>query len=240
MYNPSAFLITAGALTSIFNFFFGEYYRDRERTYRLWLRIFAYDDRPVIQNPGELCAVMEAKERIYRQAKMFLFIILLTLVGIFVSFQFYSLPYIDPDSAVYQLDARNTWLIFSVIIGIIVGINMVEMIYIRVSFVFRWRYPFLQTRKRVTGLARLSMIWQALECPGRKRASFNMNRIPAVFYEHLDDPRKAFEHCFMASDYDSSYDRFFKKSDQFYTSMKKRGSGLSLSDSKKSKGTGKK
>lgn len=230
MYNPSAFLITAGALTSIFNFFFGEYFRERERTYRLWLRIFAYDDRPAIQNPGELCAVMEAKERMYRQARTFLLIILLTILGVFVGFQLYSMPYIDPQSPSFQHDARSTWLVFTVIIGALVLVNVLEMIYIRTAFIFRWKYPFLQARRRVTGRQRLSMIWQALECPARKIASFNKNRIPGYFYEHLDDPDTAFEHCFMATDYRSSYDRFFKESDRFYSSMKDVGSGLSLSD----------
>ncbi|MBU1247309.1 MAG: hypothetical protein KKB70_01315 [Proteobacteria bacterium] len=238
MYNPSAFLITTGALTSIFNFFFGEYFRERERTYRLWLRIFAYDDRPAIHNPGELCAVMEAKERMYRQARMFLTIMLLTLVGTFMAFQLYSLPYIDSASPNFQTDARNTWIIFSVIIGVIVFINMLEMLYIRLAFVFRWRYPFFQARQRVTGLARVSMIWQALECPGRKRASFNKNRIPAYFYNHLDDPREAFEHCFLASDFNSSYDRFFKESQRVHSSNSNLGTGFSLSDEPKQPGTG--
>ena len=42
MYKPSAFLITAAALTSIFSFFFGGYYKERERAYWFWLTIVAY------------------------------------------------------------------------------------------------------------------------------------------------------------------------------------------------------
>ena len=36
MYEPGAFLISSAALTSIFSFFFGGYFRERERAYRLW------------------------------------------------------------------------------------------------------------------------------------------------------------------------------------------------------------
>jgi hypothetical protein len=42
MYEPGAFLISSAALTSIFSFFFGTYFRERERAYRLWLMIVAY------------------------------------------------------------------------------------------------------------------------------------------------------------------------------------------------------
>lgn len=42
MYKPGAFLISSAALTSIFSFFFGGYYRERERAYRLWLMFVAY------------------------------------------------------------------------------------------------------------------------------------------------------------------------------------------------------
>jgi hypothetical protein len=36
MYRPGAFLISTAALTSIFSFFFGGYYRERERAYRFY------------------------------------------------------------------------------------------------------------------------------------------------------------------------------------------------------------
>ncbi|MBW1753023.1 MAG: hypothetical protein JRJ46_07940 [Deltaproteobacteria bacterium] len=42
MYKPTAFLISAAALTSIFSFFFGSYYKEREQAYWFWLTIVAY------------------------------------------------------------------------------------------------------------------------------------------------------------------------------------------------------
>lgn len=42
MYKSAAFLISSAALTSIFSFFFGGYFRERERACRLWLMIVAY------------------------------------------------------------------------------------------------------------------------------------------------------------------------------------------------------
>jgi hypothetical protein len=42
MYKPTAFLISAAALTSIFSFSFGGYYKARERAYWFWLTIVAY------------------------------------------------------------------------------------------------------------------------------------------------------------------------------------------------------
>ncbi|MEJ2673404.1 MAG: hypothetical protein P8168_14665 [Deltaproteobacteria bacterium] len=45
MYNPSPFLICAAALTSVFSFFFGSYFTEREVAYRMWIRMIAYNAR---------------------------------------------------------------------------------------------------------------------------------------------------------------------------------------------------
>jgi hypothetical protein len=89
MYNPSPFLISTAALTSIFSFFFGGYFREREKAYRYWIRYNAY--KPCESTDVEkrdLCAEFESKERVFRQAKGILKVLLLTLIAEFVIFQF--------------------------------------------------------------------------------------------------------------------------------------------------------
>jgi hypothetical protein len=183
MYNPSPFLITTAALTSVFSFFFGGYFVEREMAYRLWIKLIAYDGR--ISSDEEMkatCAEMESKERMFRQSKALLWLILLTLIGEFVVFQFYSRPYCHPASPAYQPDAYHSYFWFSVIIGVIVLINCLEMLYIRVGCERRRGFPFFRFRWRVTGQQRLYMIWELLECHRLKKPEYGEDRIPRKFY----------------------------------------------------------
>ena len=70
MYNPSPFLISTAALTSIFSFFFGGYYRERERAYRYWLRFIAYNrDAGHKDDRIDICSELESMNRMLFQAK---------------------------------------------------------------------------------------------------------------------------------------------------------------------------
>ncbi len=90
MYNPSPFLISSAALTSIFSFFFGGYFREREKACRYLIGYLAYDVEPGCETETRsLCAELESKDRVFRQAKDLLLILLLTLFVEFVVFQFY-------------------------------------------------------------------------------------------------------------------------------------------------------
>ena len=210
MYQPAPFLITCGALTSIFSFFFGEYFREREAVYRLWLRVFAYGWRPGTEEDAtEFCAEMESRERMFRQARAFLLIMLLTLIGCFAALQGYSRQYISPASPFYSPEHVDTWLIFTAITGLILLINCVEVIYIQLAVQVRYSFPFLRLRRRVTAQQRLSMIWQALGCPACKERIFKGNRIPRRFYRDLEDPGRAFGESFIVSDPDFEVEELF-------------------------------
>ena len=70
MYNPGPFLISSAALTSIFSFFFGGYFRERERAYRLWLMVVAYGKEiPSEKERIDICSELESRDRMFYQAK---------------------------------------------------------------------------------------------------------------------------------------------------------------------------
>ncbi|MCK4840231.1 MAG: hypothetical protein KAS94_15600 [Desulfobulbaceae bacterium] len=183
MYNPSPFLISSAALTSIFSFFFGGYFREREKAYRYWIRYLAYDvDLGREDEVKSLCAELESKDRVFRQAKGLLLILLLTLFIEFVVFQFYSLQFVMESSPLYEPGALHTYIWFCTMIGVIVFINFLEMLYIWVAISPRKGFPFFRLRHRVSGQDRLAMLWQKLDCPCHKSEALNRNRIPESFY----------------------------------------------------------
>lgn len=187
MYNPSPFLISSAALTSIFSFFFGGYFREREKAYRYWIRYLAYDvDLGCEDEVKALCSELESKDRVFRQAKVLLLILLLTLFVEFVVFQFYSLPFIQPSSPLYEPGAMHSYTWFCAMIGIIVFINFLEMLYIWVAVASSKSFPFFRLRHRVSGQDRLAMLWQKLDCPCHKSETLNRNRIPESFYRKYD------------------------------------------------------
>jgi uncharacterized membrane protein len=192
MYNPSPFLITTAALTSVFSFFFGGYFVEREITYRLWIKLIAYDGRTTSDEDMKgICAELESKERMFRQSKALLWLILLTLICEFVVFQFYSWKYYEPGSPFYHPDAYHSYFWFSVIIGIIVMINCLEMLYIRVGLERSRNFPYFRFRKRVTGQERLYMIWELLECHRLKGPEYGQDRIPKKFYRAREKSKEA-------------------------------------------------
>ena len=190
MYNPSPFLITSAALTSVFSFFFGGYFVEREMAYRLWIKLLAYqvEIRPAEERKS-ICAEMESKERMFRQSKGLLWLILVTLIIEFVVFQFYSFKYIDAASPFYHPDSYHTYFWFTVIIGIITLINCLEMLYINVGVEKVEKFPYFRFRKRVTGQERLYMVWQLLDCHNLKIAEHQAAKIPKKFYR--DRPEKS-------------------------------------------------
>ena len=215
MYDPSPFLITTGALTSIYTFFFGEYFREREAVYRLWLRVFAYGWRPETpEERTELCAQMESKDRMYRQGKAFLLIMLITLIACFATLQGYSWKYIHPVSEFYAREHLRTYWFFTAITGLIVLINCIELMYIRVAVQFRFEFPFIRLRRRVTAQQRLSMLWQVLGCPECKQPPFHGSRIPARFYRDMEDPGKVFGASFIVNDPDFDAGELFRNQEK--------------------------
>lgn len=97
MYKPSAFLVATAALTSIFSFFFGLFFRERELTYGMWIKFVAYGAAPLSgDEKKDLCAELESRSRVYYYFKGITAILLVTLIIEFVIFQFYSLGYICP------------------------------------------------------------------------------------------------------------------------------------------------
>ncbi|MBW2466482.1 MAG: hypothetical protein JRF02_04200, partial [Deltaproteobacteria bacterium] len=147
MYNPSPFLISSAALTSIFSFFFGGYFHERQKVYRLWIQHRAFG--VAIPNEDEkkrLCVELEAKDRVFRQAKGLLKILLLTLCIEYVVFHLYSFKYIMSGSPFYEADARHTYLWFSIIISFIVLINIFEMFYIIVAINRKNSFPYFKVR----------------------------------------------------------------------------------------------
>ena len=183
MYNPSAFLISSAALTSIFSFFFGGYFREREKAYRYWIRYLAYEVDPGCDNEiRSFCSEFESKDRVFRQAKGLLLILLLTLFIEFIIFQFYSFQFICKTSPLYEPGALHTYIWFCTMIGIIVLINFFEMLYIWVAFSRSKRFPFFRLRHRVSGQDRLAMLWKKFGCAKYKSEELNKNRIPESFY----------------------------------------------------------
>ncbi len=187
MYSPSAFLISCTALTSIFSFFFGTYYRERERAYRFWLMYVAYGKELESDNEKiDVCAELESKDRMFYQAKGLLAILLLTIILAYMIFQFYSLQYIVKSSPLYEPGAFATYVWFNTIIGAIVMINCLEILYIRVAVDRTEVFPFIRIRHRITGEERLSKVWMVLGCSRLKKPEYDRLRIPRLFYDHRD------------------------------------------------------
>ncbi len=187
MYDPAAFLISITALTSIFSFFFGGYYREREKAYRFWLKYIAYEKEiPSKDEAIDICAELESRDRMFFQAKGLLTILLLTIVLAFVVFQFYSFQYILKSSPLYEEGALRTYLCFNSIIGAIVMINCLELLYIRVAVDKKTSFPYFTFRKRILGQERLSKVWMVLGCSKLKCAEYNAHRIPKNFYDNQD------------------------------------------------------
>ena len=133
-----------------------------------------------------LCAEFESKERVFRQAKGILKILLLTLVIEFIVFQFYSWQYVFQAAPFYEPDAMHSYKMFNAIIGVILLINCFEMVYIRVAVDRRKRFPFFTMRKRVTGQDRLSMLWRKFKCSELKNEKYDDFKIPEKFYQDKD------------------------------------------------------
>ena len=183
MYSPEPFLISSAALTSIFSFFFGGYFKEREKAYQLWIRFIGYET--VMDNEAEakkLCAELESKERVFRQARGLLKILFLTILADCLVFHWYSYGYILPGSPYFEPDAFHSYMGFSTL----VLINCVELIYIRVAWARKSRFPFVGFRHRVTGQDRVSELWRLIDCPKLKEESFNRHRIPERFYKDLE------------------------------------------------------
>lgn len=187
MYDPAAFLISITALTSIFSFFFGGYYHEREKAYRFWLEFVAYGKEiPIDDEAIDICAELESRDRMFYQAKGLLTILLLTIILAFVVFQIYSLQYILKTSPLYEAGALRTYLCFNSIIGSIVMINCLELIYIRVACEKTERFPYFTFRKRIQGQERLSKVWMILGCSKLKKPEYAKQRIPRNFYDNQD------------------------------------------------------
>jgi hypothetical protein len=187
MYKPAAFLISSAALTSIFSFFFGGYFRERERAYRLWLMIVAYGkELPSEKERIDICSELESRDRMFYQAKGLLGILLLTIGLAYLVFQIYSFCYIFKSSSLYQPGAFTDYLWFNTIIGIIVMINCLELLYIRVAVNRIEKFPFFKIRQRVTGQDRLSKIWMILGCSKLKTPEYSQNKIPRSFYDNQE------------------------------------------------------
>jgi hypothetical protein len=187
MYKPAAFLISSAALTSIFSFFFGGYFRERERAYRLWLMIVAYGKEiPSGKERIDICSELESRDRMFYQAKGLLGILLLTIGLAYLVFQIYSFRYIFPFSPLYQPGAFTDYIWFNTIIGFIVMINCLELLYIRVAVDRIKKFPFFKIRQRVTGQDRLSKIWMILGCSKLKTPEYSQNKIPRSFYDNQE------------------------------------------------------
>ena len=187
MYKPAAFLISSAALTSIFSFFFGGYFRERERAYRLWLMIVAYGkELPSEKERIDICSELESRDRMFYQAKGLLGILLLTIGLAYLVFQIYSFCYIFKCSSLYQPGAFTDYLWFNTIIGVIVMINCLELLYIRVAVDRIEKFPFFKIRQRVTGQDRLSKIWMILGCSKLKTPEYSQNKIPRSFYDNQE------------------------------------------------------
>ena len=190
MYKPSAFLIAAAALTSIFSFFFGLFFRERELTYRMWIKFVAYGATPLSGDEKKnLCAELDSKRRMYYYFKGITAILLMTLIIEFVIFQFYSLSYIYPSSPLYEPGAFHSYRWFNTGIGIIVIINCLEILYMRVTVELLDKFPYIKLRPRVEGRERLAILWRLHDCAGAKRPEYNEQRIPKYFYKNSEPPQ---------------------------------------------------
>ncbi|MEA1949405.1 MAG: hypothetical protein U9N83_19160 [Thermodesulfobacteriota bacterium] len=187
MYEPGAFLISSAALTSIFSFFFGGYFRERERAYRLWLKFVAYGKEMPSENEKiGICSELESRDRMFYQAKGLLGILLLTIGLAYLVFQIYSFCHILKSSSLYQPGAFTEYVWFNTIIGFIVMINCLELLYIRVAVDRTEKFPFFRIRPRVTGQERLSKIWMLLGCSKLKTPEYAKNKIPRKFYDNQE------------------------------------------------------
>ena len=187
MYKPSAFLISAAALTSIFSFFFGSYYKERARAYWFWLTIVAYGKEIVSKDEKiDLCAELESRNRMFYQLKGILGILLLTIAIAYLVFQLYSFNYIFKSSSHYIPGAFIEYVWYNTIIGIIVMINCLELLYIRVAVERTEIFPYFLIRPRVTGMDRLSKVWMVVGCSKLKISEYAVNRIPREFYDNQE------------------------------------------------------
>ena len=192
MYKPSAFLISAAALTSIFSFFFGSYYKERARAYWFWLTIVAYGKEIVSKDEKiDLCAELESRNRMFYQLKGILGILLLTIAIAYLVFQLYSFNYIFKSSSYYVPGAFVEYVWYNTIIGIIVMINCLELLYIRVAVEKTKIFPYFLIRPRVTGMDRLSKVWMIVGCSKLKTPEYGKNRIPREFYDNQELYSKA-------------------------------------------------
>ncbi|MDZ7641204.1 MAG: hypothetical protein U5J62_04150 [Desulfurivibrio sp.] len=138
IYDPGPFLISTAALTSILSFFFGNYFRYREKIYSQWIAYIAYDSEVVKTDAKKgLCADLESKERVYSQLKNLMMVLLLTIIVDYLAFQFYSLAYIIPESAHFEDGAWHIYIWYNTIISIIVLINCLEILYLQIAVVFQ-------------------------------------------------------------------------------------------------------
>jgi hypothetical protein len=187
LYSPAAYLIAAAALTSIFCFFFGAFFQEREITYRMWIKYVAYGAAMLSGDERkDFCAELESRRRTYSYFKGITAILLLTLIIEFVVFQFYSYRFIDPRSAFYHPGAFHSYRWYNTAIGIIVIINCVEILYMRVTAQLSKRFPYIKLRPRVEGRQRLAELWRLHECPKAKKPEFNKERIPRYFYSYWE------------------------------------------------------
>jgi len=187
MYRPGAFLISSAALTSIFSFFFGGYYRERERAYRLWLMFVAYGkELPSDDEKIDICSELESRDRMFYQAKGLLGILLFTIGLSYLIFQIYSFYFIFRSSPFYDPSAFSEYLWFNTLIGFIVMINCMELLYIRLAVDRIKKFPFFKIRARVTGQERLSKVWMVLGCSKLKTPEYSQNKIPKKFYDNQE------------------------------------------------------
>ncbi len=187
MYDPAAFLISSTALTSIFSFFFGTYYAERQRAYELWLMFVAYGKEiSQDQDKIDICAELESRDRMFFQARGFLGILLLTIALAYIVFQLYSFQYIFKSSPNYDPAAYSDYVWFNTIISFIVMINCLELLYIRVAICKSSSFPFVKLRQRVTGRDRLSKVWMLLECSQIKKRKYSSKQTPRAFYENQE------------------------------------------------------
>ena len=187
MYRPGAFLISSAALTSIFSFFFGGYFRERERAYRLWLMFVAYGKELISDGEKiDICSELESRDRMFYQAKGLLGILLLTIGLSYLVFQIYSFCFIFRSSTLYDPSAFTEYVWFNTLIGFIVMINCLELLYIRVAVDRTEKFPFFRIRHRVTGQERLSKIWMVLGCSKLKTPEYGQHKIPRKFYDNQE------------------------------------------------------
>jgi len=188
IYSPAAYLIAAAALTSIFCFFFGAFFQEREITYRMWIKYIAYGATVLSGDERkDFCAELESRRRTYYYFKGITAILLLTLIIEFVVFQFYSYRFIDPRSPFYHPGAFHSYRWYNTAIGAIVLINCIEILYMRVKAEYIDKFPYIKLRPRVESRQRLAELWRLHECPKAKKPAFNEQRIPRYFYESWEE-----------------------------------------------------